>query len=136
MLPLWEKFFKGNDKVLSVYVHTPPPGYDMNVSSVQGFIFTVTESFSVLRPADPEPEYKNRVLDKKFAWGSSLVNRCREASSSQRVTRLLKRAFFSSLRKLCPCPQLHNRLHLPTQLRLQFCRLFRTTSQHVTIKTW
>lgn len=31
MLPLWEKFFKGNEKYLSVYVHTPP-GYDMNVS--------------------------------------------------------------------------------------------------------
>ncbi|CAN7064538.1 unnamed protein product [Brassica oleracea var. botrytis] len=118
MLPLWEKFFKGNDKVLSVYVHTPPPGYDMNVSSVHS------------------PFYDRQIPSQKFAWGSSLVNRCREASSSQRVTRLLKRAFFSSLRKLCPCPQLHNRLHLPTQLGLQFCRLFRTTSQHVTIKTW
>lgn len=31
MLPLWEKFFKRNEKYLSVYVHTPP-GYDMNVS--------------------------------------------------------------------------------------------------------
>lgn len=36
MLPLWEKFFRGNEKYLSVYVHTPP-GYDMNVSSDSPF---------------------------------------------------------------------------------------------------
>ncbi|CDY20644.1 BnaC08g14140D [Brassica napus] len=53
MLPLWEKFFRGNEKYLSVYVHTPP-GYDMNVSS-------------------DSPFYDRQVPSQKVAWGSPLL---------------------------------------------------------------
>lgn len=53
MLPLWEKFFRGNEKFLSVYVHTPP-GYDMNVSS-------------------DSPFYNRQVPSQKVAWGSPLL---------------------------------------------------------------
>ncbi|KAL0697552.1 hypothetical protein Bca4012_053674 [Brassica carinata] len=53
MRPLWEKFFKGNEKYLSVYVHTPP-GYDMNVSS-------------------DSPFYNRQVPSQKVAWGSPLL---------------------------------------------------------------
>uniref|UniRef100_A0A1J3D482 Core-2/I-branching beta-1,6-N-acetylglucosaminyltransferase family protein n=1 Tax=Noccaea caerulescens TaxID=107243 RepID=A0A1J3D482_NOCCA len=53
MLPLWEKFFKGNDKYLSVYVHTPP-GYDMNVSR-------------------ESPFYDRQIPSQKVEWGSALL---------------------------------------------------------------
>ncbi|KAJ4879108.1 hypothetical protein Rs2_36162 [Raphanus sativus] len=53
MLPLWEKFFRGNEKYLSVYVHTPP-GYYMNVSS-------------------DSPFYNRQVPSQKVAWGSPLL---------------------------------------------------------------
>ncbi|KAG5391753.1 hypothetical protein IGI04_021716 [Brassica rapa subsp. trilocularis] len=53
MLPLWEKFFRGNEKYLSVYVHTPP-GYDMNVSSGSAF-------------------YDRQIPSQKVEWGSPLL---------------------------------------------------------------
>ncbi|KAL0694497.1 hypothetical protein Bca4012_061677 [Brassica carinata] len=53
MLPLWEKFFRGNEKYLSVYVHTPP-GYDMNVSS-------------------DSPFYDRQIPSQKVEWGSPLL---------------------------------------------------------------
>ncbi|ESQ35836.1 hypothetical protein EUTSA_v10007760mg [Eutrema salsugineum] len=53
MLPLWEKFFKGNEKYLSVYVHTPP-GYDMNVSR-------------------DSPFYDRQIPSQKVEWGSPLL---------------------------------------------------------------
>ncbi|CAL9214398.1 unnamed protein product [Arabidopsis halleri] len=53
MLPLWEKFFKGNDKYLSVYVHTPP-GYDMNVSR-------------------DSPFYDRQIPSQRVEWGSPLL---------------------------------------------------------------
>ncbi|KAF8108055.1 hypothetical protein N665_0115s0065 [Sinapis alba] len=53
MLPLWEKFFKGNEKYLSVYVHTPP-GYDMNVSR-------------------DSPFYHRQIPSQKVSWGSPLL---------------------------------------------------------------
>ncbi|EOA36126.1 hypothetical protein CARUB_v10012092mg [Capsella rubella] len=53
MLPLWEKFFKGNEKHLSVYVHTPP-GYDMNVSRDSAF-------------------YDRQIPSQKVEWGSPLL---------------------------------------------------------------
>ncbi|CAA7020705.1 unnamed protein product [Microthlaspi erraticum] len=53
MLPLWEKFFKGNDKYLSVYVHTPPR-YDMNVSR-------------------DSPFYDRQIPSQKVEWGSALL---------------------------------------------------------------
>ncbi|CAN8294462.1 unnamed protein product [Cochlearia groenlandica] len=53
MLPLWEKFFKGNDKYLSVYVHTPP-GYDMNVSL-------------------DSPFFDRQIPSQKVEWGSPLL---------------------------------------------------------------
>ncbi|KAJ0237610.1 hypothetical protein HA466_0245560 [Hirschfeldia incana] len=53
MLPLWEKFFRGNEKYLSVYVHTPP-GYDMNVSSDSAF-------------------YDRQIPSQKVEWGSPLL---------------------------------------------------------------
>ncbi|KAF8110020.1 hypothetical protein N665_0088s0035 [Sinapis alba] len=53
MLPLWEKFFKGNEKYLSVYVHTPP-GYDMNVSR-------------------DSPFHDRQIPSQKVEWGSPLL---------------------------------------------------------------
>ncbi|VYS45610.1 unnamed protein product [Arabidopsis thaliana] len=53
MLPLWEKFFKGNEKYLSVYVHTPP-GYDMNVSR-------------------DSPFYDRQIPSQRVEWGSPLL---------------------------------------------------------------
>ncbi|CAE5957081.1 unnamed protein product [Arabidopsis arenosa] len=53
MLPLWEKFFKGNSKYLSVYVHTPP-GYDMNVSR-------------------DSPFYDRQIPSQRVEWGSPLL---------------------------------------------------------------
>ncbi|KFK43315.1 hypothetical protein AALP_AA1G108500 [Arabis alpina] len=53
MIPLWEKFFKGNEKYLSVYVHTPPR-YDMNVSR-------------------ESPFYDRQIPSQKVEWGSALL---------------------------------------------------------------
>lgn len=36
MLPLWERFFSGHDKLFSIYVHALP-GYELNVSSSSVF---------------------------------------------------------------------------------------------------
>lgn len=36
MLPLWEKFFKGHEKLFSIYVHAPP-GFYLNVSQDSPF---------------------------------------------------------------------------------------------------
>lgn len=57
--------------------------------------------------------------------GITTINRRREASSSQRIARLLKRAFCSPLGKLRPRLQLLNRLLIPNKLCLQFCGLLR-----------
>ncbi|KAL0797604.1 hypothetical protein Bca101_052778 [Brassica carinata] len=62
MRPLWEKFFKGNEKYLSVYVHTPP-GYDMNVSSDSPFYN---------RQVPSQASFLT-TLRMKVAWGSPLL---------------------------------------------------------------
>ncbi|XP_058188541.1 glycosyltransferase BC10-like [Rhododendron vialii] len=36
MLPLWERFFKGHEKLFSIYVHARP-GYELNVSNTSAF---------------------------------------------------------------------------------------------------
>lgn len=36
LLPLWERFFKGHEKLFSIYVHAIP-GYKLNVSSTSAF---------------------------------------------------------------------------------------------------
>lgn len=36
LLPLWERFFKGNEKLFSIYVHALP-GYKLNVSNTSAF---------------------------------------------------------------------------------------------------
>lgn len=36
MLPLWERFFKGHEKLFSIYVHALP-GYELNVSNTSAF---------------------------------------------------------------------------------------------------
>lgn len=36
MMPLWERFFKGHEKLFSVYVHALP-GYELNVSTTSAF---------------------------------------------------------------------------------------------------
>lgn len=53
MLPLWEKFFRGHEKLFSIYVHTPP-GYDYNVSNTSAF-------------------YGRRIPSKNVRWGSATL---------------------------------------------------------------
>ncbi|KAA8545436.1 hypothetical protein F0562_020220 [Nyssa sinensis] len=50
MLPLWERFFLGHEKLFSIYVHALP-GYDLNVSSTSPF-------------------YKRQIPSKKVEWGT------------------------------------------------------------------
>ncbi|CAI9770158.1 unnamed protein product [Fraxinus pennsylvanica] len=56
MLPLWERFFKGQKKVkYSIYVHAPP-GFELNVSSTSVF-------------------YRCQIPSQRVEWGSvSLVD--------------------------------------------------------------
>lgn len=54
-LPLWEKFFKGHEKLYSIYLHALP-GYELNVSMASPF-------------------YKRQVPSKEVHWGEiSLVD--------------------------------------------------------------
>ncbi|XAR49317.1 hypothetical protein NMG60_11032485 [Bertholletia excelsa] len=50
LLPLWERFFKGHEKLFSIYVHALP-GYELNVSS-------------------SSPFYRRQIPGKNVEWGS------------------------------------------------------------------
>ncbi|KAF7144267.1 hypothetical protein RHSIM_Rhsim05G0116100 [Rhododendron simsii] len=50
LLPLWERFFKGHEKLFSIYVHALP-GYELNVS-------------------DTSPFYRPQIPSQIVKWGS------------------------------------------------------------------